>query len=158
MIFFDGYIGAPPTLTVFSDMVSAASGAVPATMASAAAAASKLDDPDQRARPCMLTRFAYDLEPGHAALAAAAEAERNIAILLAALFPPPIPDFRLRLVGRLDKPGGALPYATELHMSAQPDGAGARRLEEAVAAQGFSLPRIVILETVSGHYDRLEEK
>ena len=26
MMFFDGYIGAPPTLTVFSDMVSAASG------------------------------------------------------------------------------------------------------------------------------------
>src|SRR5262249_1694213 len=42
MMFFDGYIGAPPTLTVFSDMVSAASGAVPAAKASAAAAAIKV--------------------------------------------------------------------------------------------------------------------
>src|SRR6516225_6802204 len=43
MMFFDGYIGAPPTLTVFSDFDSAESGAAaPATSARAAAAAIKV--------------------------------------------------------------------------------------------------------------------
>src|SRR5215813_2029764 len=49
MMFFDGYIGAPPTLTVFSDMVSAASGAaVPTANARAAAAAIKVVRLDAR--------------------------------------------------------------------------------------------------------------
>src|SRR6516225_1121475 len=43
MMFFDGYIGAPPTLTVFSDFDSAENGAAaPATSARAAAAAIKV--------------------------------------------------------------------------------------------------------------------
>src|SRR5579871_3252702 len=42
-IFFDGYIGAPPTSTVFSDMLSAETGTtVPAASASAAAAATRV--------------------------------------------------------------------------------------------------------------------
>src|SRR5208282_5926217 len=40
MMFFDGYIGAPPTLTVFSDIVSAQTGAAaPAAIARTVAAA-----------------------------------------------------------------------------------------------------------------------
>ena len=122
------------------------------------AAATGLDDPEQQARPCMLTRFAYGLAPSHEALAAAAEAERNIAGLLRSLFPASIPDFRLRLVGALESLKRTLPYTTELHLSMRPDEATARRLEEAVAEQGFVPPTIVVLDTVSGHYDRQDEK
>jgi len=128
----------------------------------AIAAASSLDDPNQQARPCMLTRFAYDLAPSHEALAAVAEAEQRIAALLRPLFPLGLPDFRLRLVGTLDtpldNPRRALPYTTELHLSTQPDAATAHRLQDAVAQQGFSVPLIVVLDTVSGHYDRLDGK
>ena len=147
----------------------------------AIAAASGLDDPNQQARPCMLTRFAYDLAPSHEALAAVAEAEQRIAALLRPLFPLGLPDFRLRMVGTLDTtdnpgPGPALPYRTELHLSVRPDapgasyGAGAsgalyepdaetrRKLQEIVSGQGFAAPLIVILDAVSGHYDRLDGK
>jgi uncharacterized protein len=122
----------------------------------AIAAATKLDNPEQSARPCMLTRFAYGLAPSYEALVAAAEAERSIAILLRSLFPPPIPDFRLRMVGTSDTPGSILPYTTELHLAARPDEANACRLKEAVAEQGFALPLIVVLDAVSGHFDRHE--
>lgn len=120
----------------------------------AAAAASGMDAPDQRARPCMLTRFAYGLEADAAALAAVDRAERNIAALLHSAFPPPGPEFRLRLVGPLKTAGGALPYRTELHLSARPDKATARELQRAVAGQGFAAPRLVLSDAVSGHYDR----
>jgi len=124
------------------------------------AAASGLDDPNQQARPCMLTRFAYDLAPSHAALIAAAEAEQGIAALLRPIFPHGLPDFRLRLVGipnNLDNPEHALPYTTELHLSVRPDAATSRELQNIVAAQGFFVPLIVTLDSVSGHYDRLGE-
>ena len=126
----------------------------------AAAAATGMDDPSQQARPCMLTRFAYDLAPSHAALAAAAAAEQSIAAILRPLFPAGVPDFRLRLVGALDTPGdtGTLPYITELHLTAQPDAACAHKLTMAVAGQGFLVPRIVVLGAVSGHYDRLDKQ
>ena len=133
----------------------------------AIAAASGLDNPNQQARPCMLTRFAYGLAPSHEALIAAADAEQAIAATLRPLFPSGLPDFRLRLVGTLDNPGRALPYTSELHLSTRPgapgasygpDAATSRRLQEAVAAQGFAEPLIVVLDAVSGHYDRLDEK
>ena len=124
----------------------------------AVAAATGLDNPDQQARPCMLTRFAYDLAPSHEALIAAAEAERKVSLLLASLSQRPLPDFRLRLVSPLDTPGNTLPYTTELHLSTRPDDATALELVRAVAEQGFAPPLIVVLDSVSGHYDHLDGK
>lgn len=65
------------------------------------AALSGLDRPRQRARPCLLTRFAYDLTPERSALAALAEAEKAVAALLEEWGDiDGAPDFRLRLVAK----------------------------------------------------------
>lgn len=47
----------------------------------AAARATGLDDPEQRARPCLLTRLAYGLEPQKETLARLAAAEEELAAL-----------------------------------------------------------------------------
>lgn len=122
------------------------------------AAVTGMEDPGQRARPCMLTRFAYNLSPSPEALAAVDKAEQTIASLLAAAFGALIPDFRLRLVGPSEALGNGLPYMPELHLSARPDGKTARKLEEAVIGHGFVKPVLVVLDTVSGHYDRSGEE
>ena len=48
----------------------------------AVARATGLDDPEQRARPCLLTRLAYGLEPQKEALVRLAAAEEDLAALL----------------------------------------------------------------------------
>lgn len=143
-------------------------------------AASGLDRPDQTARPCLLTRFAYGLHADAAALAALDAAEAAMARLLGnhAAVPPPdalatayvagehetgtgaaplpgAPDFRLRMVGRL--PGlcsSALPYKAELHIAAPLPESLLEALAACAVQQGFAVPHIRIMETVSGHYDR----
>ena len=56
-----------------------------------AASATGLDRPDQRARPCLLTRMAYGMRPDAAILARLATAEAELAEI------GPLGDFRLRL-------------------------------------------------------------
>lgn len=67
-----------------------------------------LDNPEQAARPCLLTRFAYDVPASPPALQSLAVAEARIAALLAQWAGAEgegreqgkvIPDFRLRLTG-----------------------------------------------------------
>ena len=63
-----------------------------------------LDNPEQTARPCLLTRFAYDVPASPAAVQALAVAEASIAALLARWAGAEgkgrvLPDFRLRLTG-----------------------------------------------------------
>lgn len=58
----------------------------------AAAHASGMDNPEQKARPCLLTRFAYGLEATIEKLGALAECEADLARILNASV-----DFRLRL-------------------------------------------------------------
>ena len=72
-----------------------------------AARATGLDRPDQRARPCLLTRLAYGMRPDAATLARLAAAEADLALLGAADSSPgeaadegsarALGDFRLRL-------------------------------------------------------------
>ena len=128
------------------------------------AAHTGMDRPDQQARPCLLTRFAYGLAPTAEALAALDEAEYAVAGLLAADGPGPAPEFRLRLVAGPEtnsdgrpKTHGPVPlnsFRTELHFSAAPPAELSRRLIEAVVAQGLAEPHLRILEHISGHYDR----
>ena len=118
-----------------------------------------LDRPDQHARPCLLTRFAYGLSPTLAALTALEAAENVVDGLLAA-HADPVPEFRLRFVAGPETTGndGVSPplrsYRTELHISAELPNALNRRLLDAVAKQGLAVPRLQVLERVSGHYDR----
>lgn len=124
----------------------------------ALALASGLDWPDQQARPCLLTRFAYDLSPDEASLRALDAAEAELARVLRASATPAgqePPDFRLRLVGRntsgASGPGCWLP---ELHLAALPDAHTRALLGAAVTAAGFAAPALVETKAVSGHFDR----
>lgn len=56
-----------------------------------------LEDPDQTARPCLLTRFAYGCRPEETTLRRLAEAEAALAALNDADGRPALGDFRLRL-------------------------------------------------------------
>lgn len=60
-------------------------------------AATGLDDPQQAARPCLLTRFAYGVQPTEAALRQLAEAEAALADLKSPDGAPLLGDFRVRL-------------------------------------------------------------
>lgn len=120
------------------------------------AAASGMDRPDQRARPCLLTRFAYGLAPTPEALASLADAEQAIARALAGGPFPQLPDFRLRLV-RAAPLAARLPFAAEVHVDTALEPDLRETIAEAVLAHGFPRPAFVIMETVSGHYDRGQE-
>ena len=121
------------------------------------AALTGMDDPGQQARPCLLTRFAYGLSPTHAALSALERTEWDIATILSGADGSPGPDFRLRLIAAGAGGDGTLPYACELQVAARPDAAAAKSLEEAVVRQGFAKPSLVILDAVSGYYDRAQK-
>ena len=127
------------------------------------AARTGLDRPDQHARPCLLTRFAYGLAPTPEVLAALEAAENSLDRLLAA-YAPHAPEFRLRLVAGPEPasngrsiPPGPFPvnaYRTELHLGAELPEALNRRLAHAVTQEGLAVPRLLVLDRVSGHYDR----
>lgn len=104
-----------------------------------AAKAAGMDLPDQRARPCLLTRLAYGMKPKAETLAALANAEEEIGVLLDA-------DFRLRL----------LP-APELHISRDMDIPHSLLLG-IMEKFGFSGGRIRITPILSGFFDCLEKR
>ena len=60
-------------------------------------AATGLEDPQQTARPCLLTRFAYGVQPTETALRQLAEAEEALAGLTTPDGRPLLGDFRVRL-------------------------------------------------------------
>ena len=127
------------------------------------AARTGLDRPDQHARPCLLTRFAYGLMPTPEVLAALEAAENSLDRLLAA-HAPHVPEFRLRLVAGPDlassghfAASGSFPlsaYRTELHLGVELPEALNQRLAHAVTQEGLAAPRLLVLARVSGHYDR----
>ncbi|MBD5417934.1 MAG: PP-loop family protein [Desulfovibrio sp.] len=112
----------------------------------ALAAATGLDRPDQPARPCLLTRLAYGMEPTAGLLARVARAEAALAALDAADREAQgqdggFGDFRLRL-----KP------APVFQCSRLPARLTAA-LEEIMAAHGFAPFTLVTGEKVSGFFD-----
>lgn len=106
-----------------------------------AAAFSCMDNPGQRPRPCLLTRFAYGVAPDRETLAAVAKAEANIAAILAGLENPP--DFRLRLTPE-----------PALQLEAAPGDFGEKALA-ALEKAGFPGARLEIGGKISGYFDRV---
>ena len=94
-----------------------------------------LDDPQQAARPCLLTRLAYGLRPEPALLARLAAAEADLAAV------PGLGDFRLRLTPEPLLQAAALPAAL------------LPRVRQVLEAHGFG--GAALLEgAVSGFFDR----
>jgi uncharacterized protein len=115
-----------------------------------------MDNPLQIARPCLLTRFDYGLEPTAKVLRAVGRAEDSVERLLAESSLGKVPDFRLRLqAGKGQGPDAPLAdYAVSLHVQGVdlPEHLEAK-LAEAVMAQGFSKPEFVSAKSVSGYFD-----
>ena len=112
------------------------------------AALTGMEDPEQKARPCLLTRLPYGMKPERSLLAGLAAGERAVHGVFASAGLPG-PDFRLRLVDAerlelhvLPEPALAPGFCAEL----------ARRIAEAVPQ--LPPPRVVRVETLSGFFDR----
>ena len=114
----------------------------------ASAALTGMEDPEQKARPCLLTRLPYGMKPERSLLAGLAAGERAVHGVFASAGLPG-PDFRLRLVDA---------ERLELHVLPEPALAPglcaelARRIAEAVPQ--LPPPRVVRVETLSGFFDR----
>jgi len=112
------------------------------------AALTGMEDPEQKARPCLLTRLPYGMKPERSLLAGLAAGERAVHGVFASAGLPG-PDFRLRLVDA---------ERLELHVLPEPALAPglcaelARRIAE--AAPQLPPPRVVRVETLSGFFDR----
>ena len=112
------------------------------------AALTGMEDPEQKARPCLLTRLPYGMTPERSLLAGLAAGERAVHGVFASAGLPG-PDFRLRLVDA---------ERLELHVLPEPALAPglcaelARRIAEAVPQ--LPPPRVVRVETLSGFFDR----
>ena len=128
-------------------------------------AATGLDNPGQAARPCLLTRFAYDTPAEPNVLTALGAAEETVDRLLAAWAvetgQEAQPEFRLRLTGleaanRLEMDAACLPsaYHAELHVGAGLDAAWQQRLSQAVGEAGFRVPVVRNVDSVHGYYDQ----
>ncbi len=146
-------------------------------------AATGLACPEQKARPCLLTRYAYGLSPTHSSLRALAQAERTVQALLdryadtareAGASVPAGGDFRIRLLPagkerqRKDTPGphGAptgtpslsVPelsvFVPELHLTEELPPDLLEKLRDCVAATGFFRPNVVMLSSVHGYFDQ----
>ena len=118
----------------------------------AAAGLSDMDDPDQRARPCMLTRLAYGLRPTPQILKRLATAEEAIARVLYGASPETTknsPDFRLRMPAE---------GRTLLHVTADLDTAVCAQLIAAVTAVDLPEPVIETVTDLSGYFDRVQEQ
>ena len=114
-----------------------------------AARACGLENPDQQARPCLLTRFAYDLAPTSPALVAAGRAEADIAALVGEE-----ENFRLRLFPPdAAEPGTPLPFAAELHLERDLSPEEETRARTLISARGFHCRAVRVFERASGTYD-----
>ncbi len=100
-----------------------------------AASATGLDRPDQRARPCLLTRMAYGMRPDAPTLARLAAAEDDLAKA------GPLGDFRLRLT----------PEAV-LQAENMPD-SQLQQVQNILQSHGFWPCKMEIGGSVSGFYD-----
>jgi uncharacterized protein len=105
-----------------------------------------MDRPEQKARPCLFTRYEYGLEPEASSLAALDEAERRVEEFFAADgHGEAIPPFRLRLT----KNGPVLHVQVEALADRQQTALGALLLE-----CGVQDARVEAVHQVSGYFDR----
>ncbi len=113
------------------------------------AALTGMEDPGQKARPCLLTRLPYGMRPERSLLAWLAEGERAVHAAFASAGLPE-PDFRLRLgdAERLE-----LHVLSEAALSSGLCAELVRRMAD--AAPRLPSPRVVRVETLSGFFDKL---
>lgn len=108
----------------------------------AVGAATGLDDPQQRARPCLLTRFAYGVTPSEESVRRLAGAEQALEALTDRDGRPLLGDFRLRLTPD--------PILQAQHLPA-----GCLPLLDAIMARcGFASWKYREEAAISGFYDR----
>ncbi|MCH5278053.1 MAG: tRNA(Ile)-lysidine synthetase [Desulfovibrionaceae bacterium] len=110
-----------------------------------------LDDPDQSARPCLLTRLNYGLAPSPELLTMIANGEQAAADVLRTAFGERTPDFRLRLTA---------PDRWELHLRSRDD---TREVPPSVQHDLTQALRkrahvpvacIAVMDTLSGYFDQ----
>ena len=114
---------------------------------------SGLENPDQRARPCLLTRLNYGLRPTPDVMKLLAEAEQALFGWLRDQYGDAWPDFRLRLTEeqrwelhiRPLSPAAGRDHTAELH---------ARLIQLVQETSGLRLERVVEMENLSGYFDR----
>lgn len=103
------------------------------------AALTGLENPEQKARPCLLTRFAYGLEPDENAMLKLSQAEKSLEALFSAM---PDADFRLRL-----SPQPKLQVNFDCSILGT-------EIEKIMGRYGFDDFEIVLDSAISGFYDR----
>jgi uncharacterized protein len=109
-----------------------------------------MENPDQKAHPCLLTRLPYGMKPERRLLAAIADGERAVRHLFSSAGLPE-QDFRLRLVAADQSELHFLPATAEL-LSPALRREIIRRVCE--AAREISAPRIVFVDKLSGFFDK----
>lgn len=100
-----------------------------------------LENPGQKARPCLLTRFAYGVRPSREKLQTLEKLEEAIALILEQLDCKGV-DFRLRFLPE-----------TQLHINPIPDTAE-MKIREFLVSVGRNACPIVWQDKISGYHDR----
>jgi uncharacterized protein len=119
----------------------------------------EMDRPDQPSRPCMLTRFAYDMAPDADAMTALGKAEEDVETWLAANMKNSPVEYRLRLLpAEPGGPDGDAPlfpaYRAGVHIQCGEVAPQVREaLERIVVAHGFARPEVIAAHRVSGYFD-----
>lgn len=103
------------------------------------AALTEMENPQQKARPCLITRFAYGLEPDERAMLKLSQAEKALEALFSAM---PDADFRLRI-----SPKPKLQINFDCSMFG-------REIQRILIQHGFGDFEIVQDSSISGFYDR----
>lgn len=107
-----------------------------------------LEEPDQSARPCLLTRFVYGLEPTKDLLTQIESLESTVASVWKSLYSEtPVPDFRIRFTQEGFLLQMALPPEKEtdfmLYLTAK------------LNALSLPLPHLLRTNVISGYFDRV---
>lgn len=125
-----------------------------------------MERPEQPARPCLMTRFAYDMQPSETALRMVAALEEEVERALREFFPDAAetPDFRVRVhAARPAELHVSVPLSSEriqtlkaalearIALEAQTVASGA--VPETTAAMFKNMP-VLVCRAVSGHHDR----
>lgn len=107
-----------------------------------------MDRPEQKARPCLFTRFEYGIMPTYSSISAVQEAERQVEEILSASsskIGAQVPPFRLRITLE-----GPILHIQHSKLTAETN----KALQATLRASGFSGVRVELVDTISGYFDR----
>lgn len=114
---------------------------------------SGLEHPDQRARPCLLTRLNYGLRPTPERLKTLVAAERAVFELLRGIYADHWPDFRLRLTAEQRWELHIRPLPTSTAVGNKTTELHARLVQAVREATGIQVACVVQMESLSGYFD-----